>query len=222
MTTIKQGTFDFLEQLKENNNREWFQENKAWYEEAKQNVEQFTEEVLSVIKETDQAIPSHLTAKKCILRIYRDIRFSKNKTPYKTNFGISISSGGKATGTPGYYLHIEPNKSFIAGGYWAPEASDLKAMRQEIDYNTSDFLKIIESKEFKDYFGGLEREDTLKFAPKGYDADHPHIALLKLKSFVCVHEINNKSLKGGKGLDEIAKGIQLIFPFNQFLQNALV
>lgn len=222
MITIKQETFDFLEQLRENNNREWFQENKAWYEEAKQNVEQFTEEILSFIREIDQSIPAHLTAKKSIMRIYRDIRFSKNKTPYKTNFGISISAGGKATGTPGYYFHIEPNKSFIAGGYWAPEATDLKAMRQEIDYNTSDFLKIIESKEFKDYFGGLEREDTLKFAPKGYEVDHPHIALLKLKSFVCVHDITNKSLTSGKGLDEIATGIQLIFPFNQFLQNALV
>ena len=222
MIEIKQQTFNFLEELSQNNNREWFQENKLRYEEAKQNVEEFTEGILSLIKETDQSIPAHLTAKKSIMRIYRDIRFSKNKTPYKTNFGISISAGGKATGCPGYYFHIEPNKSFVAGGYWAPEADHLKAMRQEIDYNTSDFLKIIESKEFKDYFGGLEREDTLKFAPKGYDVDHPHIALLKLKSFVCVHDVTNNSLLSDKGLDEIAAGVRLIFPFNQFLQNALV
>jgi len=222
MITIKQETFDFLEQLKENNNREWFQKNKAWYEEAKQNVEEFTSELLDVIKKTDNTIPESITAKKSVLRIYRDIRFSKDKTPYKTNFGISISAGGKATGSPGYYFHIEPGKCFIAGGYWAPEASDLKAMRQEIDYNTTDFLKIIESKEFKDYFGGLEREDTLKFAPKGYDPDHPYIELLKLKSFVCVHGVANRSITNNKGTDEITKGIQLISPFNQFLQNALV
>ncbi len=222
MTKIKQRTLDFLSHLNDNNNREWFQENKLWYEEAKQNVEEFTEELLTTIKQADGSIPEHITAKKSVLRIYRDIRFSKNKTPYKSNFGISISAGGKATGSAGYYFHIEPDKSFIAGGYWAPEASHLKAIRQEIDYNTSDFLKIIESKEFKDYFGGLEREDALKFAPKGYDIDHSHIEILKLKSFVCVRDINNKSVTSDKGMDEISKGIKLIVPFNQFLQNALV
>lgn len=175
MIKIDQSTLDFLSNLSQNNNREWFQENRSAYETAKSNVEEFANQVLSEIRFIDNSIPEQVTAKKAVLRIYRDIRFSKNKTPYKNNFGISISSGGKNTGSPGYYLHITPKNSFIAGGYWAPETADLKAIRQEIDYNTSDFLKIIESKEFKDYFGGLDREDVLKFAPKGYNVDHPYI-----------------------------------------------
>lgn len=221
MAKIEHSTFEFLNQLKDNNNREWFSDNKSLYIIARQNVEAFAENVLKTIRKVDNTIPESLLAKQCLLRIYRDIRFSNNKTPYKTHFGISISASGKGTGRPGYYLHIEPGQSFVAGGYWAPDATDLKAIRQEIDYNTSDFLKIIDSKEFKDYFGGLDKSDTLKLAPKGYDVDHTYIDLLKLKSFIGIHDLSNKLITSEKGIQEIAKGVSLIYPLNTFLQNAL-
>ena len=155
MTKISKDTFTFLKELIANNDRDWFNTHKNRYEQAKQNAIDFTQELLKGIKKIDPSIPEDLQAKKCLLRIYRDVRFSKNKTPYKSNIGISISSDGRGGTLPGYYIHIEPKKSFVAGGYWMPEAQHLKAIRQEIDYNTSDFLDIIEAKDFKNYLKHL-------------------------------------------------------------------
>src|SRR5471030_876204 len=130
---IQPHTFDFLKELVENNNREWFQANKERYEAAREDVISFTAELLPLVKKIDPGINESLDAKKCVMRIYRDIRFSKNKTPYKNNFGISIPAKGLRLGGAEYYLQISPENSFIAGGYWMPERDDLKKIRQEID-----------------------------------------------------------------------------------------
>lgn len=218
---IKKETFHFLKDLISNNDRDWFQENKSRYEEARQNVEEFADEILKEIKKIDHSIPSELSGKKSMMRIYRDVRFSKNKLPYKNNFGIGISSSGKGGDTPGYYIQIQPNESFIAGGYWMPQADHLKAIRQEIDYNTQDLLKIIEGKGFIDQFGGLSQEDKLKTTPKGYDANHQHIELLRLKSFTVSKKLDDDDLNSSKGIEAIVDSLKQINPLTLFLKQAI-
>jgi uncharacterized protein (TIGR02453 family) len=124
-------------------------------------------------------------ASKAIFRINRDVRFSKNKAPYKTNFGASINPGGKKSMIAGYYVHIEPGKSFLAAGTYMPEAPYLSAIRQEIDYNLEEFKKIVGAKDFKKEFTSLSVEDALKTVPKGYDKENPALEFLKLKHFHC-------------------------------------
>ena len=141
---IKSDTFHFLSQLAENNNLEWFHAHKQEHDEARENVIAFVSQLINGLAKIDIAILTDLDPKDCVMRIYRDIRFSKDKTPYKTNFGIGISPNGKNFEGPGYYLHIHPEQSFLAGGCWMPEANVLKAIRQEIDYNGSDFHTIID------------------------------------------------------------------------------
>src|ERR1700749_1303959 len=153
---INPQTFDFLKNLAENNNRDWFMANKEAYDKARENVIDFTGELLKLMHKVDPNVSTDLDPKKCVMRIYRDIRFSKNKTPYKNNFGISISSSGsKSGGGAEYYFHIQPGKSFIAGGYWMPDAAHLKAIRQEIDYNAKDLISIIDDAAFVKLFGNF-------------------------------------------------------------------
>ncbi|MBC7653514.1 MAG: DUF2461 domain-containing protein [Oligoflexus sp.] len=221
MIMIKKETFHFLKDLIDNNDRDWFQENKAKYEEARQNVEEFADEILKGIKKIDSSIPNEFSGKKSMMRIYRDVRFSKNKLPYKNNFGIGISSAGKGGDTPGYYIQIQPGQSFIAGGYWMPQANHLKAIRQEIDYNTQDLLKIIEAKEFLVHFGGLSQEDKLKTTPKGYDSEHEQIELLRLKSFTVSEKFKDSDLNSSKAIDTIVESLKHITPLTLFLKQAI-
>src|ERR1700743_2889976 len=155
---IQRHTFDFLKDLIDNNNREWFMANKERYDTARENVIEFTDGVLKALRKIDPTIDEALEAKKCVMRIYRDIRFSPNKTPYKNNFGVSIPTRGTKLGRAEYYLHITPEGSFIAGGYWMPEADHLKAIRQEIDYNAADLKKIIDDPEFIKLFGDFRKQ----------------------------------------------------------------
>ncbi|MFZ7122370.1 MAG: DUF2461 domain-containing protein, partial [Bacteroidota bacterium] len=172
MTTIQPKTFAFLKALKKNNNRDWFNDHKSEYENAKDNVLGFIQELVVAFSTFDSSLRG-LEAKDCLFRIYRDTRFSKDKTPYKTNLGASINAGGKKSMGPGYYVHLEPGGSFIAGGIWMPPADEVKKIRQEIDYNGKDLKKILTKPSFKKAFGGLSREHALKTAPKGYPKDHP-------------------------------------------------
>jgi uncharacterized protein (TIGR02453 family) len=135
--------------------------------------------------------------------------------------GASFSAGGKNSTNPGYYIHLEGNKSFLAGGKWMPDASMLSAIRQEIDYNTKEFKKIIGAKEFVNYFGALSTEDALKTAPKGYPKDHPELALLKLKSFIVVHSFKEKEVLSDAFLSDCVKGCKLMLPLNKFLTRAI-
>lgn len=218
---IQRHTFDFLKDLVQNNNREWFQANKERYETARLDVIEFTAGLLKHLHQMDPGVDENLEARKCVMRIYRDIRFSKDKTPYKNHFGVSVPSRGTKAGRAEYYLHISPGNSFIAGGYWMPEADHLKAIRQEIDYNGNDLKKIIDHPDFVKLFGDFREQERLKNLPKEYTADNENIDLLKLKSFVAFHQLNNDELFTEDAITFVASVCAKIYPLNVFLNNAL-
>jgi uncharacterized protein (TIGR02453 family) len=218
---INPQTFEFLKSLIDNNNREWFQANKAAYDIARENVIMFTAELVKQMHTVDPGIDEALDPKKSVMRIYRDIRFSKNKTPYKNNFGISIPTSGLRLGGVEYYLHLTPGNSFIAGGYWMPEAEHLKAIRQEIDYNGHDLKTIIDDPAFIKLFGDFRQQEKLKTVPKGYDADNENIELLKLKSFIVSHPLKDSVLMKPDAVQYIAKVCSKLHPLNVFLKNAI-
>ncbi|MDP9077929.1 MAG: DUF2461 domain-containing protein [Bacteroidota bacterium] len=218
---IQRHTFDFLKELVENNNREWFQANKERYDAARENVIEFAAKLIKLMQKIDPNIDTDLDPKKCVMRIYRDIRFSKNKTPYKNNFGVSIPTKGHKLGGAEYYLQISPEKSFVAGGYWMPEVPHLKAIRQEIDYNAHDLKKIIDDPEFIKLFGEFRKQDQLKTVPRDYDAENENIELLKLKSFVAFHYLENNELSKKNADEIIADVCRKIYPLNVFLNNAI-
>lgn len=174
----------FLNQLKKNNSREWMEEHRKEYEKAKADFYSFTEMLISAIATFDSSVGT-LKAKDCAFRINRDVRFSKNKEPYKTNMGAYINQNGKKGRGAGYYFHVEPNNIFIAAGVWMPEPGDLAKIRQEIDYNWLEWEKIIKDKSMRKYFlEGVDESDKLVRPPKGYEADNPAIEFIKLKSFI--------------------------------------
>ncbi len=216
---IQQHTLTFLKDLKKNNSKEWFDIHRPQYEIAKTNFREFIDELIAGISKSDPAV-KHLEAKNCVFRINRDVRFAKDKSPYKNNMGASISPGGKKSFTAGYYFHLEPGASFLAGGMWQPEPVYLNAIRQEIDYNADEFKKIINSKAFKNYFGALSDEDKLKAVPKGYDKTHPQIELLKHKSFIVVHELADKTILSKDFLKECTTVFKALQPLNLFLRRA--
>jgi uncharacterized protein (TIGR02453 family) len=218
---IQRHTFDFLKELVENNNRDWFLANKERYEAARNNVIEFTSDWIKLLHKIDPSIDEALDAKKCVMRIYRDIRFSKNKTPYKNNFGVSIPTKGLKAGRAEYFLHISPGNSFIAGGYWMPENDHLKAIRQEIDYNANDLKKIIDDPEFIRLFGQFRKQEQLKSVPREYSAENENIELLKLKSFVAFHQLKDENLLLKDAVGDIAAICGKIYPLNVFLNNAL-
>jgi uncharacterized protein (TIGR02453 family) len=172
----------FLTELKKNNHKAWFDDHRKQYEELRQEWIEFVKDSIAAIGTTDASV-LHLEPKKCIFKINRDIRFSKDKSPYKTNFGMSLNPNGKKEEFMGYYLHIEPDNCFFAGGSYKPQPATLAAIRQEIDYNFKQFESIVTAKIFKKYFGTLDGEQ-LSRPPKGYEADNPAIHYLKYKSFI--------------------------------------
>lgn len=220
MTTIQPKTFAFLKALKKNNNRDWFNDHKSEYENAKDNVLGFIQELVVAFSTFDSSLRG-LEAKDCLFRIYRDTRFSKDKTPYKTNLGASINAGGKKSMGPGYYVHLEPGGSFIAGGIWMPPADEVKKIRQEIDYNGKDLKKVLTKPSFKKAFGGLSREHALKTAPKGYPKDHPDIELLKLNSFIVWKNVSDKDILEPKSIKSLTTLGKEMKPLMDFLKTAL-
>ena len=195
--------------------------NKERYEAARENVIDFTADWLKQMHVIDPSIDESLDAKKCVMRIYRDIRFRKDKTPYKNNFGISIPTKGLKLGRAEYYLQISPGNSFIAGGYWMPEAEHLKAIRQEIDYNADDLKKIIDTPEFIRLFGEFRKQEQLKNVPREYPPDNENIDLLKLKSFVAFRQLNDSELMQPDAVEAVTNICSKIQPLNLFLNNAL-
>ena len=217
---IQSDTLRFLKNLHKNNNKDWFDAHRDTYEVAKANFKEFVEELILGISKFDPAV-KHLEAKNCIFRINRDVRFSKDKSPYKNNFGASISPGGKKSFTAGYYFHLQPGASFLAGGMWQPEPVNLNAIRQEIDYNFSDFKKIISSKKFKDLFGDLHTENKLKRAPKGYEEDNEAIEYLKLKGFTVFHKLKDEEITSKDLVKTITELSVTVKPFIDFLNAAV-
>lgn len=218
---IKNETLSFLADLKENNSREWFQANKERYDEAHENMLAFAGELITALSKTETGVDGSIDPKKSLMRIYRDIRFSKDKTPYKTHFAVGRFTRHK-TVEIGYYLQIEPgNKSFIAGGYWMPQGEHIKAIRQEIDYNAADLTAIVDAPEFKKSFGEFRDQEKLKTLPKGYEADNEHIELLKLKSFIAYRNLTDKEILSPNAAKNIAALCGQIHPLNVFLNNAI-
>lgn len=217
---IKAETFDFLNKLVENNNRDWFLDHKGLYEAARENVIGFAQKVLQSLAKADHQVNADTDPKKCVMRIYRDVRFSKDKTPYKNNFGINFKTGN-GTAELGYYIHIQPGKSFTGGGYWMPQADHLKAIRQEIDYNGAALNAIVTDASFIDDFSVFDQQDQLKNNPKGYEADHPYINLLKLKSFAAMRPLTDEDLMKKSSEETVVKYLNKIQPLNNFLKQAL-
>lgn len=217
---IKQETLDFLKDLADNNHREWFNANKARYEAARDNVVDFTGALIKSLSKVDPGIDASLDPKKCVMRIYRDIRFSLDKTPYKKSFGIGKLQTGKGAWV-GYYVHIEPGKSFVAGGSWMPEGDYLKAIRQEIDYNGGELINIVDKPEFKKLFGEFRDQEKLKTLPREYSADNEHIELLKLKSFIAEHSFSDKEIMKADIAEKMADVMAKIYPLNVYLMNAI-
>ncbi|MBX9851171.1 MAG: DUF2461 domain-containing protein, partial [Cytophagaceae bacterium] len=206
--------------LKRNNNKAWFDNSKPEYLAIKEDFENMLTELIKGTGKFDAGIQT-LEPKNCTFRIYKDVRFSKDKTPYKTHMGAYLAKGGKKSIYAGYYLHLEPgNNSILAGGIWMPEPPVLNKVRQEIDYNTKEFLSIINNKTFKKYFKEIEG-DKLTRNPKEYPADHPHIELLKFKSYNMIHELKDKDVLSKNFLKNTVKIFKAMKPLNEFINRAI-
>ncbi|KQB44060.1 TIGR02453 family protein [Flavobacterium sp. L1I52] len=215
-------SLQFLNDLRANNNREWFQDNKKRYEAYKKDYHQLVADFLDAMKPWDSALEM-LEIKDCTFRINRDIRFSKDKSPYKTHMGIWISSGSKGLNKAGYYVHIDPNGSFIAGGFYAPEADDLKKIRKEIAFFYEDLEAILAEPNFKKEFGDFCRNEKylLKNPPRGYEKEHPAIEFLKLKSFETMHKFDISEVTKKDFVSKTTQKLQLLKPLNEFMNRAI-
>ncbi len=210
----------FLRSLARNNNREWFEKNKGTYLQAKEYFEIF---VGSYLKELIVFNPelAGLNPKKLPFRIYRDVRFSKDKSPYKINMGAGFSPNGKLVQEPGYYLHIEPNGCFLAGGIYMPDPENLSKVRQEIDYNGDALEKIMSDKKFKKWFNGFGDFDKLKTVPKGFSKDHPRLEWLKNKSYIVSHPFTDAEVMDKKFLKQAMEASRAMKPLVNFLKDAI-
>jgi uncharacterized protein (TIGR02453 family) len=219
---IQPATTSFLNNLRKNNNRNWFEEHRKEYETARADFLQFTQKVIDQFGKKDRAV-AELKAKDCMFRINRDVRFSKNKDPYKTNFAASFSKGGKKSGFAGYYIHLEPDRLMMGGGIWMPEPDQIKKIRQEIDYNWSDFEKTIRNKSFQKVYGDLYMGSDVKLTrpPKGYEADHPAVEYLKLKSWIVTANLNNQLITSNTLQKEIHDAFVILQPLIRFINQAL-
>lgn len=219
---LQSNTIQFLKKLAKNNTKPWFDANRHLYEAAKADFLQLTAQVLKETAKFDASI-AHLQPKECVFRINRDVRFSKDKSPYKTNMGMSIACGGKKGNFAGYYFHLESGKSFVGGGLYMPMPDDLKKLRQEIDYNFADFQKIIQHKNFRSAFGDLDFDAALSLsrAPKSYEEDNPAIKYIKLKSFIATHTIADTTLTDKSLVKQITQSFKALHPLLNFINGAL-
>lgn len=219
---IQPATIRFLKDLKNNNNKPWFDANRDRYTVAKADFENFIDQVIKHLGKQDISI-LNLKAKDCMFRINRDVRFSKDKSPYKTNFGASINADGKKSLKAGYYFHLEPGESFAGGGLWQPASKELQRVRQEIDYNLNDFRKIINGSKFKKYYPELYASEgqLLSRLPKGYDTDNPAAEYLKYKSYLALTNISDDELTNAKLLQRTVQAFTALMPMVTFLNTAL-
>lgn len=209
----------FLRDLASHNNREWFNDNKKRYEESRDKVLFLTEVLINEIRKFDREIPA-LDPKDCMFRIYRDVRFSKDKSPYKTQFGSYIAKGGRKSILPGYYIHIEPDGSFAGGGIYMPPSDVLAAIRSHIAEQGTEFKTIISDPDFIKYFPSLYN-DKLKTAPKNFPQDHEFIQYLSYKSYVFSAPVNNDLFSNDKYIDFIVQAFRQLHKLNLFLYESL-
>lgn len=217
---ITAPTLKFLKALKRNNNKEWFDTNRSAYENAKNEFLIQVGEILDQLKSIDPTL-ENLTPKNCVFRINRDVRFSSNKEPYKTNFGASFSKSGKKIESAGYYFHLEPGNIFLGGGCWMPESATLKNIRMEIDYNFDEFKSILQNKSFKKYYDGLKDEAKLSRPPRNYDESNPAIEFIKLKSFTALVSMDDEDVLNKNLTSNIINHFKAIKPLIDFLNKAI-
>ena len=219
---LTKDSLEFLEDLKANNNRNWFLDSKKRYEIFKKDYQQLVSDFLDAMKPLDPSLEM-LEVKNCTFRINRDVRFSKDKSPYKDHLGIWLSSGAKGMNRSGYYVHIAKSGSFIAGGLYCPEAEDLKKMRKEIAYFHDDLEEIIAAGNFKKEFGDFDRNERnlLKNPPRGYEKEHPAIEFLKLKSFETSQKFEIEEVTKKDFVAKMTKRLIVLKPLNDFINRAL-
>ena len=216
-TFLPPSVFSFLEDLKENNHREWFQNNKTRYQEQYNYALQFADELLIRMKQIDTI--ETISGKKSLFRINKDIRFSKDKSPYKTNIGGALTRATKYL-RGGYYFHIEPGNCFLGGGFWAPSPEDLKHIRLQIAADPGPLQQILSSKEFIATFGQLEGEQ-LKSAPKGFRKDHPAIDLINYKQFLLIKKLTDEEVQSKQYLETVVSTFQAMRPFFNYMSEIL-
>ena len=217
---MKKQVLEFLAQLEGNNNREWFQANKKLYEEAKNEVEFSVNAIIPKIAKFDDSI-KFVEAKDCLFRIFRDVRFAKDKSPYKINMGAWISRAGRKSSGPGYYLHFQPGGSFLSAGVYMPEPDQLKKIRQEIYYNVTEFKAILNDKTLKKYSNGLADMDKAKLAPKDFPKDFPDIDLLKNRHYILSYPVRDEMIGADHFIELAGIAFKAMYPLNVFLKRAL-
>ncbi len=210
---------NFLSELRENNNKEWFDQNRDRYEASRKKILLLTEQVIHEIAAFDPEI-GEPEAKNCVFRIFRDVRFATDKTPYKTNMGSYIAKGGRKSVGAGYYLHIEPGSSFVGGGSYCPPADALKAIRTEIFDRSAEFKQLITNSSFLKVYPDMY-DDKLKTAPKGFPKDFAEIDLLKYKSYAFTSRIDDSTVASDAYSLKIVAALKELYPVNQFLNEAL-
>lgn len=214
---IKQTTFDFLQDLKENNNRDWFAGNKPRYEKEHKSVIAFADELLANMTTHDNIETA--SGKASLFRIYADTRFSKDKAPYKTHFGMRFSRATDAL-RGGYYFHLEPGHNFAGGGFFAPNPDDLKRIREDIGFNYEEWNEILSEPGFVKTFGQM-RGEQVKTAPKGYDKDHPAIDLLRYKQFIFRHEFTDQEVLAPDFAVKLSNTFKQLRPFFDYMSEVL-
>jgi len=215
MTTYDlKSVLGFLSDLAMNNRRAWFEEHKAVYEQARGTFEGFVEELIHRLSAYEDL--SGVTAKDSVMRIYRDIRFSKDKTPYNTWMAAMIAPGGKKSGRLGFGLRVTPNDSGAAGGLWDRGSEQLDRFRRAVDRDSRAFSRVIEAPDFVRMFGGLKGE-TLKTAPKGYAKDHPAAEILKLKQVYVVRSFSDHAVSADDFMDQLVATFFAMKPFVEYL-----
>lgn len=217
---IHSHVFEFLSKLEQNNTREWFHNNRSLYEESLQSISEFTNELITKIASFDVSVLNE-TAKTSMFRIYRDLRFSLDKRPYKTHFGIYIVKGGKSSPFAGYYLHIQNNASEVVGGVWSPEKDILAKVRQEIYYEPERFLNILHNKEFEKTFKGLSSFEKLKSLPRGYSSDFQYKELLKYKHYFVEKSFTNEEVLDNNFINTCLNTFKILYPFNQYFNTII-
>ena len=214
MSTIPKSSFDFLKKLKKNNHRDWMQAHKKEYLAGEEALKSFYSEVETALNINDEI------AKLKVFRIHRDVRFSKDKTPYNVHRSVSFSRAG-AHRRGGYYLRLEPSSSMMAGGFFSPEPADLLRIRKEFEMDSTEIRKILDQKDFKMAFGGFNRRNEVKTAHKGFSKDHSDIDLLRLKSFFVVHNFNDTEVHTTNFKDDLMYHYDLLRPFFNYMSEVL-
>ena len=220
---LQSATLKFLKGLEKNNNKPWFEKNRVAYEAAKADFAQFIQTIIDKHGRKDETIKD-LKAKECVFRINRDVRFAKDKSPYKNNFGASINRGGKKSMYAGYYFHCQPGEAFVGGGLWVPMPPDLKKVRQEVDYCFAEFKKIIGSKKFNAVYGDLikNNETSLVKVPQGFEKDNPAAEYIKLKSFIAMKKLDDATITSKDLVKTTIEAFETLQPLLLFLNRALM